>query len=111
MAAVVLLGTFQAQPGRRDELIELLRSSLPLFRANEPGLEMALFHHSPTDADQVVAYERYASPEAFAQHRANYNAIPAYAEFRRQFDALLAAPVDVQSLKLAGGFASAMPAI
>ena len=111
MSEVVLLATFRSQPGQRDDLLDLLISSLAMFRENEPGLEIAFFHRSPTNEDQVIGYERYSSADAFAQHRANYAEISEYSAFRSQLDALLAAPTELQSLDFTGGFARELSTI
>lgn len=105
MSKVVLLGTFKARSGSGAELIEVLTTGAALAKQHEPGLLMAFFHSSTVE-DEVIGYEQYENADAFAQHRANYDAIPEYAEIRARLSAVLASPPEVTRLELVGGFST-----
>ena len=60
MSRYGLFGSLRAQPGRRDELVALLREAVDLV-ADAPGCEVYIVSTSPDDADAVWIMELWAS--------------------------------------------------
>lgn len=68
MAKLAIVATIKTAPGKRDEYLKHLKAHAERCRATEPGtlqFEMMLPHD---EADTVLLYELYASPEAFQVH-------------------------------------------
>ncbi|MEZ4552290.1 MAG: putative quinol monooxygenase [Dehalococcoidia bacterium] len=96
LGGLVLVGRAKAHPGRRDELLALLREAVGIMAPREPGSLLATFHVSPADPDLVLLYEHYASDAAFQEHLANYERFPEYQDLRSRLRALLAEPLAVE---------------
>jgi quinol monooxygenase YgiN len=68
MAKLAIVATIKTAPGRRDEYLKHLQAHARRCRETEPGtleFEILLPHD---EADTVMLYEVYASPEAFQAH-------------------------------------------
>lgn len=68
MAKLAIVATIKTVPGKRDEYLKHLKAHAERCRATEPGtlqFEMMLPHD---EADTILLYELYASPEAFQVH-------------------------------------------
>ncbi|MEZ4503083.1 MAG: putative quinol monooxygenase [Dehalococcoidia bacterium] len=96
LSGLVLVGRAKAHPGKRDDLIALLRGAVALMGPREPGSLLATFHVSPEDPDLVLLYEHYASDEALQEHRANYERFPEYQEIRSRLRSLLVEPLAIE---------------
>ena len=104
MTEVVLLGRLKAHSGRRDDLVGVLLEFAEVAGVQEPEAIQFMLHRDPQDDDSLIVYERYLNEGAFEEHRANYDRVPAYAEFRARMGELMAAPPDIQRLELLTGF-------
>ena len=60
----------RAQPGRRDDLLAILRD-LAVEAEREPGTLRYLFNTVDDDPDMVVTYEVFADEDALATHQAS----------------------------------------
>jgi len=87
----------RARPGRRAELLELLRELVDAAASDEPGTLVYVMHEASDDADVVVSYELFADEAALAAHQASpvvasvmprLNALVADGSFRRLTPAL-----------------------
>jgi quinol monooxygenase YgiN len=67
MAKIALIATLTAQPGRFDELVELVRGMVAEAAA-EPGTELYTANVSGADDGVVWMYELYTDEEALAAH-------------------------------------------
>jgi autoinducer 2-degrading protein len=67
---VVLAVTWIAKDGESEAVAELLRTLMPLSRA-EPGCLQYDAHRDPGDPNAFFLFERYADEEAFAAHGAS----------------------------------------
>jgi autoinducer 2-degrading protein len=67
---VVLAVTWVAKDGEGEAVAELLRTLMPLSRA-EPGCLQYDAHRDPGDPNAFFLFERYADEEAFAAHGAS----------------------------------------
>lgn len=56
-----------AQPGKRDELVEVLKGMLPAVQA-EAGTLTYIMHTCAAEPDAVYFYETYADDAALAAH-------------------------------------------
>ena len=68
MAKLAIVATLKTVPGKRSEYLKHLKAHGERCRATEPGtlrFEIMLPHD---DADTILLYELYASPEAFEAH-------------------------------------------
>ena len=68
MAKLAIVATLKTAPGRRAEYLKHLKAHAERCRATEPGtlqFEIMLPHD---EADTILLYEVYASPEAFQEH-------------------------------------------
>jgi quinol monooxygenase YgiN len=68
MGKLALVATIKTVPGKRDEYLDHLRAHSRRYLATEPGtlkFEIMVPHD---EADTVILYEVYASPEAFETH-------------------------------------------
>jgi quinol monooxygenase YgiN len=59
----------RAHPGRRAELLELLRELVDAAETDEPGTLVYVMHETADDPDTVVSYELFADDAALAAHR------------------------------------------
>jgi len=82
----------RAHPGRRAELLEVLRDLVDAAAADEPGTLVYVMHEAGDDPDVVVSYELFADEAALAAHRDSavvaavmprLNALVAERSFRR----------------------------
>jgi quinol monooxygenase YgiN len=67
MGKLALVATIKTVPGKREEYLKYLKAHAQRCLATEPGtlkFEILL----PEEADTVMLYEVYASPEAFEAH-------------------------------------------
>jgi quinol monooxygenase YgiN len=68
MAKLAIVATIKTVAGRRDEYLKHLRAHGQRCLATEPGtlkFEILVPHE---EADTIMLYELYASPEAFTAH-------------------------------------------
>lgn len=63
------MSTMRALPGRRDELLAILRRLVATAEADEPGTLVYTFHTVDDDPDIVVSYELFTDQDALAVHR------------------------------------------
>ena len=82
----------RAHPGRRAELLDVLRDLVDAAAADEPGTLVYVMHEAADDPDVVVSYELFADEAALAAHRDSavvaaviprLNALVAERSFRR----------------------------
>ncbi|TXL78137.1 antibiotic biosynthesis monooxygenase [Vineibacter terrae] len=96
---------FVARPGKRDELVAILK---PMFNEveKEPGTLLYLMHLSDNEPDVVWFYERYQDKAAFEIHRtsATHDAVLA------SLKPVLAAPPEIHWLSLVAGKGLPSPA-
>lgn len=67
MAKVAELAKITAQPGKRKELIEVLRRMVDQAKT-EPGTEVYVFHEAAEDDVTIWSYELYADQAARDAH-------------------------------------------
>ena len=86
MAKLVLVGTIEIAPGRRDQLISATKAHGARCLKAEPGtLKMEVL--APRDDDaKVLVYEVYRDDAAFEVHRRG----PSLAQWRAETAALIA---------------------
>lgn len=60
MARYGLFGSFTAHPGKRDELLDVLREGALLVK-DAPGCEVYVVNLSPDDPDKIWIYEAWLS--------------------------------------------------
>jgi quinol monooxygenase YgiN len=68
MAKLAIVATIKTVEGKRDEYLKHLKAHAKRCRETEPGtlqFEMMLPHN---DANTILLYELYESPEAFDAH-------------------------------------------
>jgi quinol monooxygenase YgiN len=82
----------RAHPGKRAELLAVLRELVDAAAADEPGTLVYVMHEAADDPDVVVSYELFADEAALAAHRDSavvaavmprLNALLAEGSFRR----------------------------
>jgi quinol monooxygenase YgiN len=87
----------RAHPGRRAELLELLRELVDAAATAEPGTLVYVMHEALDDPDVVVSYELFADDAALDAHRESpavasvmprLNELVAEGSFRRLHPAL-----------------------
>ena len=61
----------RAHPGRRAELLDLLRELVDAAATNEPGTLVYVMHEADDDPDVVVSYELFADEDALEAHKAS----------------------------------------
>ena len=61
----------RAHPGRRAELLELLRELVAAAASDEPGTLVYVMHEAADDPDTVVSYELFADEAALEAHKAS----------------------------------------
>jgi quinol monooxygenase YgiN len=59
----------RAHPGRRAELLDLLRELVDAAASDEPGTLVYVMHEAVDDPDVVVSYELFADDAALVAHR------------------------------------------
>jgi quinol monooxygenase YgiN len=59
----------RAHPGRRGELLELLRELVDAAAADEPGTLVYVMHEAADDPDTVVSYELFTDEAALEAHK------------------------------------------
>jgi len=59
----------RAHPGRRAELLELVRELVDAAAADEPGTLVYVMHEAVDDPDVVVSYELFADEDALEAHK------------------------------------------
>ena len=69
-----VVATLRVKQDKIDEAKSFLRTLAANVRANEPGTQAYVFHQKKDDPCVFVAYEKYASEEAFKQHGQNLRA-------------------------------------
>jgi quinol monooxygenase YgiN len=68
MGKLALVATIKTVPGKRDECLKHLKAHAQRCLATEPGTLKFEILVPQEEADTVVLYEAYASPEAFEAH-------------------------------------------
>ena len=67
MSKLAIVATIKTVPGKRDEYLAVLKAHGKRCLATEPGtLQFEIL--VPQEADTIMLYEVYASPEAFQTH-------------------------------------------
>jgi quinol monooxygenase YgiN len=61
----------RAHPGRRAELLDLLRELVDAAATDEPGTLVYVMHQADDDPDVVVSYELFADEDALEAHKAS----------------------------------------
>jgi quinol monooxygenase YgiN len=61
----------RAHPGRREDLLEVLRELVDAAAADEPGTLVYVMHEADDDPDTVVSYELFADEAALDAHKAS----------------------------------------
>ena len=59
----------RAHPGRRGELLELLRELVDAAAAEEPGTLVYVMHEAADHPDTVVSYELFADEAVLEAHK------------------------------------------
>jgi quinol monooxygenase YgiN len=91
-----LIGSFTAQPGKRDELIALMTASV----GDMPGCLSYVVARDPKDADKIWITEVWDSPES---HKGSLS-IPAVAATIKQAMPLIAGFGDQTETQPVGGY-------
>ena len=65
---MAIVATIKTVPGKRDEYLAVLKAHGKRCLATEPGTLQFEILVPEEDADTVMLYEVYASPEAFQTH-------------------------------------------
>ena len=68
MGKFAIVATIKTAPGKREEYLEHLKAHAQRCLATEPGTLKFEILVSQEEADTVMLYEVYASPEAFEVH-------------------------------------------
>jgi quinol monooxygenase YgiN len=68
MAKLAIVTTIKTVPGKRDEYLKHLKAHGQRCLATEPGTLMFEILVPKEEADTLMLYEVYASPEAFQAH-------------------------------------------
>jgi quinol monooxygenase YgiN len=68
MSKLAIVATIKTATGKRDEYLKHLRAHAARCRANEPGTLQFDILVPQKEADTLLLYEVYASPEAFDAH-------------------------------------------
>jgi quinol monooxygenase YgiN len=68
MSKLAIVATIKAVPGKRDEYLTFLKAHGKRCLATEPGTLQFEILVPQEEADTVMLYEVYASPEAFQTH-------------------------------------------
>lgn len=70
---LVVAGSFQVDPARRDEFIESRKEAMTTSRA-EKGCHEYIFAPDPIDPGRAILFERWESKEDLAAHLAGMRA-------------------------------------
>jgi quinol monooxygenase YgiN len=84
MSKLALVATIKTVPGKREEYLKHLKAHAQNYLATEPGTLKFEILVPREEADTVMLYEVYASPEAFEAH---WNG-PAKQQANRDFEGL-----------------------
>jgi quinol monooxygenase YgiN len=84
MSKLALVATIKTAPGKREEYLKHLKAHAQNYLATEPGTLKFEILVPREEADTVMLYEVYASPEAFEAH---WNG-PAKQQANRDFEGL-----------------------
>ena len=68
MAKLAIVATIKTVPGKRDEYLKHLKAHAQRCLATEPGTLKFEILVPKEEADALMLYEVYASPEAFQAH-------------------------------------------
>ena len=68
MAKFAIVATVKTVPGKRDEYLKHLKAHAQRCLATEPGTLKFEILVPQKEADTIMLYEVYASPEAFEAH-------------------------------------------
>ena len=68
MAKFAIVATVKTVPGKRDEYLKHLKAHAQRCLATEPGTLTFEILVPQKEADTIMLYEVYASPEAFEAH-------------------------------------------
>jgi quinol monooxygenase YgiN len=68
MAKLAIIATIKTVPGKRDEYLKHMKAHAERCLATEPGTLTFEILVPLEEADTVMLYEVYASPEAFQAH-------------------------------------------
>lgn len=68
MSKLAIVATITTAPGKRDEYLAFLTAHGKRCLATEPGTLQFDILVSQEEADTILLYELYASPEAFQAH-------------------------------------------
>jgi quinol monooxygenase YgiN len=68
MAKLAIVATIKTVPGKRDEYLKHLKAHAQRCLATEPGTLKFEILMPKEEADTLMLYEVYASPEAFQAH-------------------------------------------
>ena len=68
MAQLALVATIKTVPGKRDEYLKHLKAHRERCLATEPGTLKFEILLPQEEADTIMLYEVYTSPEAFQTH-------------------------------------------
>ena len=88
--SIAIFTRLTAKPGRRQELLEVLRE-LALATRAEPGNEQFEVHPARDEPDLVLGYEVFVDQSAIDAHRAT----DAVRLAREKLDGLLVAPPEI----------------
>ncbi len=66
-----ILFRIEANPGKRQELIDFLRWDGEIGRDQEPGTLRFEFYQDPEDENRLFVYEAYRDRAAFEDHKQN----------------------------------------
>ena len=66
-----ILFRIEAQPGKRQELVDFLRWDGEIGRDQEPGTLRFEFYQAPEDENRIFVYEAYRDQAAFEAHKQN----------------------------------------
>jgi quinol monooxygenase YgiN len=69
MSKYAIVATIKTVPGKRDEYLTFLKAHGKRCLATEPGTLQFEIMVPQEEADTIMLYELYASPEAFQTHR------------------------------------------
>jgi quinol monooxygenase YgiN len=68
MGKLALVATIKTVPGKRDEYLKYMKAHAQHYLASEPGVLKFEVLVPLDQADTVMLYEVYASPDAFEAH-------------------------------------------
>jgi quinol monooxygenase YgiN len=68
MSKYAIVATIKTVPGKRDEYLTFLKAHGKRCLATEPGTLQFEILVPQEEADTIILYELYASPEAFQTH-------------------------------------------